>query len=150
MHKVIRKKYLLTFLMLALGISVFYIYIWEPMNNPKIGENTDSCRYYPVPKEAKNISYYFQLLAPSYAYEFDIDEQGFLRWAQKHKYKVEEIESDQDFEVFTYRGLKNHDLYNDTKTITSGYKYQHQIEDRITDVGYDKNSGRAYVFFTSR
>ena len=121
---------------------------------PKMGENVVSTPWINTPKEAKNISFFGAgLFWPSTAYEFDIEEEAFLKWTQRSGHKLEKIKDDEPFYIHTYKSLQTanySEAKKHMKKITLGYKYEYRQEDRGRYVGYDKSSNRAYVFYHTR
>jgi hypothetical protein len=141
---------------LAFGLLLFLVlsiscYKWM---QPKMGENVASTLWISTPEGAKNISFFGAgLFWPATAYEFDIQEEAFLKWAQEHGWKLQTIKDDHPFCIETYKSLQIQDrseAEKRMKEIARGYKYEYKQEDRGLYVGYDKPSNRAYVFRRTR
>jgi len=139
---------ILLFLLISLPIAC---YKWM---QPKTGENLASTLWVSTPQGAKNISFFGAgLLWPATAYEFDIREETFLKWAQQHGWKLQTINGEDPFCIETYKSLKIQDrseAEKQMKEITRGYKYEYRKGDQALLIGYDNLAGRAYVFRRTR
>jgi hypothetical protein len=139
---------LLAFLLIFLPIAC---YKWM---QPKMGENVASTMWVSTPEGAKNISFFGAgLFWPATAYEFDIREEAFLKWAQEHGWKLETINGDSPFCIETYKSVQiqgRSEAEKQMKEIARGYKYEYRKEDQGLYIGYDKLAGRAYVFRHTR
>ena len=130
--------------------------------HPKIGKNIKSVDW--LPKEAHNISYYKTY---SYtAFEFDISEEGFKKWAAD--YDCKKIETPEkvcrynrmtlkmprfDSNVINDDAIKEFEKYQSTvnATIVNGYYYRKEYSNGgRTHVVYDLDKGRAYSQFNPR
>lgn len=140
-------------------IALFFLFgitVYWSNTHPESGENVKSVDW--LPKEATNVSYYKTY---SYtAFEFDISEEGFKRWASRWNFektktpkgisrynritvkmpKFDNKDSDKSMEEF--------DKYRSTvgATISNGYYYSTPPRGNGggTYVAYDSDKGRAY------
>jgi len=119
-----------------------------------MGENVASTLWVSTPQGAKNISFFGAgLFWPATAYEFNIQEEAFLKWAQERGWKLEAINDGHPFCIETYKSLQiqgRSEAENQMKKIVRGYKYEYRKKDQGLHIGYDKLAGRAYVFRRTR
>jgi hypothetical protein len=115
-----------------------------------------------LPRGATDVSYY---RAYSWtAYEFDIDEAGFLRWAKDEGWPVKRVDKpftvprhsfeaarrmyprdDDDMPAKEYQAAYDAARTASEKVITRGYGYERrQSNGGGVTVGYDLDAGRAY------
>lgn len=110
-----------------------------------------------VPSGASRVSYYFLPTGPVKAYEFDIDEDGFLRWAESVRPKlssgVEETLNWFELPRTIQRYTSCIDNLTNEPTearIVNGYYYEWAYTDQGVYFGYDADKQRAYFFAHSR
>jgi hypothetical protein len=92
-----------------------------------------------LPRGASNVSYSVGGMRPVTAYEFDIGEEAFLKWA-----------ADRGWEVSKTSDATIYRFDNTRATIQNGYAYDWDHEDSGVNVAYDIDKGRAYYLFDSR
>lgn len=147
------KGLLLATLIVALGVG-FVRCAYMDFTRLEMGENVPSVGW--LPDGATNVSYYRSYL--NTAYEFDIDEQGFLDWS---RWDVTEIDrpvrilryvyfskppptlsnqlTDAEWEEFAKTEVKR------SVEISDGLYYVYrQSNGGGVMVGYDRTTGRAY------
>ena len=113
--------------------------------HPEIGENVKTVKW--LPTEATNISYY-QTYSNT-AYEFDISESGFKKWAER--WALQPIKEPRKIERYSYF-IENKNPSLAYATITNGlyyYKYD-QSDCGSVHVVYDSGNGRAYFKMNPR
>ncbi len=86
-------------------------------------------------------------MGPSFFFEFDISQEGFLEWMQSEGRKAE-INGDEPFTILRF--LPNDDDL-DVLKIQRGYYFEEMSEpDAGIHIAYDLDSGRAYWFSHTR
>ena len=144
---------------------------YRELTRVEIGQSVPSVSW--LPNTASRVFYYRSY--PRTAYEFDIDEQGFVALAEVKGWKIRRFENGA-FEIWNYvwcqnptpppnslpgnasgsqvsAGQANLAVYEaaTTKRITNGYSFEKTIHNGgTTRVGYDATAKRAYVFSTPR
>ena len=137
------------------ALVIFTIFLWVAIYfffKPNIGENLKSVDW--LPKEAKNIS--FNKNPVQKAYEFEISESGFLKWAEDNNYTIHEV-SDKEYVVTLYRYTygypnKSQDYNNTVVSKFNGYYYKYSNSNGNGGgrwIGYDKDIHKAYYFTSS-
>jgi len=131
--------------------------LWLSRQPAEVGENEEHVSW--LPDEATNVSYYKAYMWK--AYEFDISEEGFKRWAIK--WDLKEIDEEQSIWRYSYmsflakRREENVDydeLFSEEEkhiaTVKNGlYDKKKSRSSSGYHVVYDRDRGRAY-FESSR
>lgn len=133
-------------------LTILIIAIMYFVSEPNIGENIKSVDW--LPKEATNISYNKNFVQK--AYEFEISENGFLKWAKDNNYTIHEV-SNKEYEVTLYRYTygypdKSQDYNNTVVRKFNGYYYKYENSSGNGGgrwIGYDKDIHKAYYFSSS-
>lgn len=147
--------------LIGCGIGLFlcillggYI-VWEVQNSPffkkpSAVENVapDQCPF-EVPQSASNVSFMTPAFWGNTAYEFDISEAGFISWAKKNEWPIEEIESE-PVEIHRYVSFIDNDRNDAIARVINGLGYTWTEGDRGIYVAYDRDKGRAYFMQHTR
>jgi hypothetical protein len=100
-----------------------------------------------LPPEASDVSYYIGGFWPHVAYEFSIDEAAFLRWATTRGWRAEPVDY---FEIRRFVAFVDRNASDSVATSRGGYYYAKLEEDRGLYVGFDRKTGKAFVYRHSR
>lgn len=136
-----------TLLILGIGVPM-----WSNAH-PEIGENVKTVRW--LPPEATNISYYKTI--SKIAYEFDISESGFKKYAEGKGWTLQPIKEPIKITRYAFFTSSSH---SSDPTGEKYKEYQSKVDIRIKNgyyyttppqpnggglhVGYDLDTGRAY------
>ena len=142
--KTIKIVLLVLFVPLAPFISWVGGVLWSNAH-PNIGENVKTVKWLPV--EAAKISYYKTY--SNTAYEFDISESGFRKWAARWAFQpIKEPRKIERYSFFT----ANKAPPSAYATVTNGLYYYKYLTNYCGSVHvvYDSDNGRAYFKMNPR
>lgn len=120
---------------------------------PRFAENVSSDKApFGLPREATRVSFY-QGYRGTIAYEFEIEEKGFVEWVESGIGSPESNSANIQLQTITipysvrrYTSLAPHLNGSDSITIANGLYYEWSKEDRGVYAAFDRTTGRAYYF----
>ncbi|MCE9605231.1 MAG: hypothetical protein K8U03_10060 [Planctomycetia bacterium] len=141
-------KIWLGLILLVILSAGFADYIVNQPPNIREHVSRDECPI-SLPASATDVSFYFPpALHPNKAYEFTVPEADFKQWASARGWPTQPI-GPAGYNVRRYRafipGGEDEPIH-----IVDGHRYEWREEDRGVYCGFDRRSGRCYVYTHSR
>ena len=98
-----------------------------------------------IPDGAKDIDYQVMPYAGNFGASYSISEKRFLEWMAKRGREPRRVTRTRPVAIVTF-------LYPSSEgvTIWQGYHWENQVASQYMEIAYDRQSERAYYFYTNR